>query len=104
MQKIQNVFMDKCKFVISKAEHSFSSVFSSPLYFFMKRTKSASELDGSEVNGAANQEEKIQFAIPPLLVCPELGDLSKKNWTYLTNEVNNLYFYTMTGLKCAVSL
>uniref|UniRef100_A0A4W6E4D5 Microtubule crosslinking factor 2 n=1 Tax=Lates calcarifer TaxID=8187 RepID=A0A4W6E4D5_LATCA len=50
------------------------------------RTKSASELDGSEVNGAANQEEKIQFAIPPLLVCPELGDLSKKNWTYLTNE------------------
>ncbi|GLD45498.1 protein SOGA1-like protein [Lates japonicus] len=50
------------------------------------RTKSTSELDGSEVNGAANQEEKIQFAIPPLLVCPELDDLSKKNWTYLTNE------------------
>ncbi|XP_071331388.1 microtubule cross-linking factor 2 isoform X2 [Trachinotus anak] len=50
------------------------------------RTKSTSELDGPEVNGAANQEEKIQFSIPPLLICPELGDLTRKNWTYLTNE------------------
>ncbi|TMS15767.1 Protein SOGA1 [Larimichthys crocea] len=50
------------------------------------RTKSTPELDGPEVNGTANQEEKIQSAVPPLLICPELGDLSRKNWTYLTNE------------------
>ncbi|KAM9350316.1 microtubule cross-linking factor 2 [Symphorus nematophorus] len=50
------------------------------------RTKSTSDLDGSEVNGTANQEEKIQFAVPSLFTRPELGDLTKKNWTYLTNE------------------
>ncbi|XP_031724646.1 protein SOGA1 isoform X2 [Anarrhichthys ocellatus] len=44
------------------------------------RTKSTSALDGPEVNGGANQEERIQFAVP------ELGDLTRKNWTYLTNE------------------
>ncbi|XP_068589924.1 microtubule cross-linking factor 2 [Cebidichthys violaceus] len=44
------------------------------------RAKSTSELDGPEVNGGANQEERIQFAVP------ELGDLTRKNWTYLTNE------------------
>lgn len=49
------------------------------------RTKSTSELDGSEVNGAANQE-KIQFAVPSPLTHPELSDLTRKNWTYLTNE------------------
>lgn len=53
----------------------------------MKRTKSRSELDGSEVNGTANQEDNIQFAVLPLLIHPEMGDLSRKNWTYLTNEV-----------------
>ncbi|XP_035512358.1 LOW QUALITY PROTEIN: protein SOGA1-like [Morone saxatilis] len=50
------------------------------------RTKSTSELDGPEVNGTANQEEKIQFAVQSLLIRPELGDLTRKNWTYLTNE------------------
>ncbi|KAE8293207.1 Protein SOGA1 SOGA family member 1 [Larimichthys crocea] len=50
------------------------------------RTKSTPELDGPEVNGTANQEEKIQSSVPPLLICPELGDLTRKNWTYLTNE------------------
>ncbi|TKS77260.1 Protein SOGA1 SOGA family member 1 [Collichthys lucidus] len=50
------------------------------------QTKSTPELDGPEVNGTANQEEKIQSAVPPLLICPELGDLTRKNWTYLTNE------------------
>ncbi|XP_074500773.1 microtubule cross-linking factor 2 isoform X1 [Sebastes fasciatus] len=44
------------------------------------RTKSTSDLDGPEVNRTANQEERIQFAVP------ELGDLTRKNWTYLTNE------------------
>lgn len=56
----------------------------------MNRTKSTSELDGPEVNGTANQEEEIQFAVPTLLIRPELGDLTRKNWTYLTNEVNKL--------------
>ncbi|KAM8754948.1 microtubule cross-linking factor 2 isoform 1-T1 [Acanthopagrus schlegelii] len=50
------------------------------------RTKSTSELDGPEVNGAANQEEKTQFAVSPFFIRPELGDLTSKNWTYLTNE------------------
>jgi len=50
----------------------------------MKRTKSTSELDSPEVNGRANQEERIEFAVP------ELRDLTRKNWTYLTNEVNKL--------------
>ncbi|XP_040922066.1 protein SOGA1 isoform X2 [Toxotes jaculatrix] len=54
------------------------------------RTKSTPELDGSDVNGAANQEEKIQFAVPSLLICPELGDLTRKNWTYLTNETQEV--------------
>ncbi|XP_029136425.2 microtubule cross-linking factor 2 [Labrus bergylta] len=49
------------------------------------RTKSTSELDVPEVNGTANQE-KIQFADSPLFIRSELGDLSRKNWTYLTNE------------------
>lgn len=48
------------------------------------RTKSTSDLDGPEVNGTANREEK--FLVPPLLIRPELGDLTRKNWTYLTNE------------------
>ncbi|KAM9855194.1 microtubule cross-linking factor 2 [Aulostomus maculatus] len=50
------------------------------------RSKSTSELDGLEVNGAADQEEKSQFTVSPLLIRPELGDLTRKNWTYLTNE------------------
>ncbi|XP_070695715.1 microtubule cross-linking factor 2 [Pempheris klunzingeri] len=49
------------------------------------RTKSTSELAGPEVNGTANQES-IQFVVPPLLIRPQLGDLTRKNWTYLTNE------------------
>nr|XP_043894913.1 protein SOGA1 isoform X3 [Solea senegalensis] len=48
------------------------------------RTKSTSELDGPEVNGAANEEQKIKYTVPPLLIQAEL--LTGKNWTYLTNE------------------
>ncbi|XP_070766619.1 microtubule cross-linking factor 2 [Enoplosus armatus] len=48
--------------------------------------RSPSELDGPEVNGTANQEEEIQFTVPPLFICPKLGDLTRKNWTYLTSE------------------
>ncbi|XP_062248167.1 protein SOGA1 isoform X3 [Platichthys flesus] len=46
------------------------------------RTKSTSELDRQEVN----REEKTQFNVPHLLIGPELVDLPRKNWTYLTNE------------------
>ncbi|KAM4609873.1 microtubule cross-linking factor 2 [Polymixia lowei] len=53
----------------------------------LARTKSMSELEGSEVNGTANQEGKSPFAVPPpLLIRPEPSDLTRKNWTYLTNE------------------
>ncbi|XP_044066244.1 protein SOGA1 isoform X3 [Siniperca chuatsi] len=51
------------------------------------RTRSTSEMDGPEVNGTAIQEEKIQFTVLPLLIRPELGDLTRKNWTYLTSEI-----------------
>lgn len=62
------------------------------LLFYVRwtRTKSSSELDSPESNGTANHEEKIHFIVPPLLIRPELGGLTKKNWTYLSNEVNNL--------------
>ncbi|XP_053173363.1 protein SOGA1 [Scomber japonicus] len=53
------------------------------------RTKSTSDLDGPEVNGAANRKEK--FSVPPLLSHPELGDLTRKNWTYLTNETPEVW-------------
>lgn len=58
-----------------------------------------SELDDPQVNGAANQEEKHMFAVPPpLLIRSELGDLTRKNWAYLTNDVSAtlsdiLYFF-----------
>lgn len=57
--------------------------------FYMKRTKSTSELDDSEVSKAANPN-KIQCGFWPVLIHPELSDLTRKNWTYLTNEVSNL--------------
>ncbi|XP_029912601.1 protein SOGA1 isoform X2 [Myripristis murdjan] len=53
----------------------------------LPRTKSMSELEDPQVNGAANQEEKHMFAVPPpLLIRSELGDLTRKNWAYLTND------------------
>uniref|UniRef100_A0A8C7DCX3 Microtubule crosslinking factor 2 n=1 Tax=Oncorhynchus kisutch TaxID=8019 RepID=A0A8C7DCX3_ONCKI len=47
-------------------------------------------LPGQEVNGTANEEgEKDQpnTQAPPLLAHTDLGDLTRKNWKYLTNEV-----------------
>ncbi|XP_076027764.1 microtubule cross-linking factor 2-like, partial [Genypterus blacodes] len=41
------------------------------------RTKSVPDLQGLEVNGGAEQEQQIH---------PQLGDRTRKNWTYLTNE------------------
>ncbi|XP_008301700.1 protein SOGA1-like, partial [Stegastes partitus] len=43
-------------------------------------------LEGPEVNGAAHQEEKTQFAVPPLFIRPEQGHITRKNWTDLTDE------------------
>ncbi|CAJ1055504.1 protein SOGA1 isoform X2 [Xyrichtys novacula] len=54
------------------------------------RTKSTSALDEPEVSGTASQEGKIQFATLPLFIRPDLGDLTSKNWTYLTNETPEL--------------
>uniref|UniRef100_A0A3P8V6A2 Microtubule crosslinking factor 2 n=1 Tax=Cynoglossus semilaevis TaxID=244447 RepID=A0A3P8V6A2_CYNSE len=51
------------------------------------RTKSTSELDAPEFNGAVNQEQKIQL---PLLIRPELRDLTGKNWIYLNNETPDI--------------
>ncbi|KAL3974178.1 homeobox protein HoxA/B/C/D4 [Sarotherodon galilaeus] len=52
----------------------------------VKRIKSTLELECSEVNGTANQGEKIQLAAPPLFIPSDLGDNTRKNWTCLTNE------------------
>ncbi|XP_032375842.1 protein SOGA1 isoform X2 [Etheostoma spectabile] len=63
------------------------------------RTKSTSELNGAEVNGTANQEARIQFADA------ELGDLTRKNWTYLTNETPEVgdTCKTWDGPSCSCS-
>ncbi|XP_068603487.1 microtubule cross-linking factor 2 [Brachionichthys hirsutus] len=49
------------------------------------RLKIMSELNGAEVSGIANQEEWFQ-TVPPLSIHPHLGDLTRKSWTYLTDE------------------
>ncbi|KAM7404402.1 hypothetical protein PAMP_011747 [Pampus punctatissimus] len=48
------------------------------------RAKSTSDLVGLEVNGTAKREKR--FSVPPLVSHPELSDITRKNWTYLTNE------------------
>lgn len=50
------------------------------------RIKSTLELECSEVEEPANQEEKIGFAAPSLFIHSELDDTTRKNWTCLTNE------------------
>ncbi|XP_011620117.2 protein SOGA1 isoform X2 [Takifugu rubripes] len=41
-------------------------------------------------NGAGSprtcSRDRTPFALPPLLICPETSHLSKKNWTYLSNQ------------------
>ncbi|KAK0153236.1 Protein SOGA1 [Merluccius polli] len=51
------------------------------------RAKSMSELQNPEINGLASQEERSLFTAPALfLIRSELGDITGKNWSYLTNE------------------
>lgn len=50
------------------------------------RTKSTSDLDSSEVNGAAEHFLKMDS----FLIRPELHDITRKNWTNLTNETPDL--------------
>lgn len=45
------------------------------------RTRSTSDL-----NGAADQTDKNQVDLSSHLIRPELSDVTRKNWTYLTNE------------------
>ncbi|KAI3356741.1 hypothetical protein L3Q82_003416 [Scortum barcoo] len=52
----------------------------------LSRTKSTSVMGGPEVNRTTNLEEKVRFIVPPLWIHPELSGLTKKNWTYLTDE------------------
>lgn len=49
----------------------------------MNRTKSTLDLARS----TSNQGRESQFAIPPSLVSPESGELNRKNWTCLTDDV-----------------
>ncbi|XP_028308495.1 protein SOGA1 isoform X3 [Gouania willdenowi] len=51
------------------------------------RVKSTLELDGSaEVSRAANQEEAAHLVIHPPFNHSDMGDITRKNWTYLTKE------------------
>lgn len=53
---------------------------------------------GQEVNGTTNKEVKNPFTVPThILIRPELGDISRKNWTYLTNEVALMIVYWYLG-------
>lgn len=81
------------------AKHKFSFLISS----LVKRIKSTLELECSEVNGTANQGEKIQLAAPPLFIPPsDLGDNTRKNWTCLTNEVNSLLIQSYGAMELIV--
>ncbi|XP_034027626.1 protein SOGA1 [Thalassophryne amazonica] len=51
------------------------------------RMNSTSELHSPEVNGTDDQFKKFQLAVLPLLIRPQLDDLTRKNWSYLTNEI-----------------
>ncbi|XP_059911934.1 protein SOGA1-like isoform X1 [Gadus macrocephalus] len=51
------------------------------------RAKSMSELQNPEINGLATQEEQSLSKAPPsFLFRSEFGDITGKNWSYLTNE------------------
>lgn len=80
------------------AKHKFSFLISS----LVKRIKSTLELECSEVNGTANQGEKIQLAAPPLFIPSDLGDNTRKNWTCLTNEVNSLFIQSYGAMELIV--
>ena len=62
-------------------------IYSIPTFSF-GRAKSMSELQNPEINGLANQEERSLSTAPPsFLFRSEFGDITGKNWSYLTNEV-----------------
>ncbi|CAL8398178.1 unnamed protein product, partial [Boreogadus saida] len=51
------------------------------------RAKSMSELQNPETNGLATQEERSLSKAPPsFLFRSEFGDITGRNWSYLTNE------------------
>ncbi|XP_037127122.1 protein SOGA1 isoform X1 [Syngnathus acus] len=54
------------------------------------RTKSTLELDDPEFQTTADLRGLIHLAAPPPLICPQLSDSSKKNWTCLTDEIPNV--------------
>ncbi|CAL8363951.1 unnamed protein product [Lota lota] len=74
----------------SKAESSCdeeATVDSAPNGSSPLRAKSMSELQNPEINGLATQEERSLSTAPPsFLFRSEFGDITGKNWSYLTNE------------------
>ncbi|XP_026222692.1 protein SOGA1 isoform X2 [Anabas testudineus] len=82
-QKLREATSQQAKLKSSSGESSADAVMTNGTG--SPRTKSTSELNDTKVNETAEQE-KIQFGVPPLFIHPELGDVTRKNWTYLTNE------------------
>ena len=69
------------------------------------RAKSMSQLQNPGVNGLANQEESSLSEAPPsFLFRSDFGDITGKNWSYLTNEVARLHRYVWGGLTVFRSL
>ncbi|XP_077400743.1 microtubule cross-linking factor 2 isoform X2 [Vanacampus margaritifer] len=50
------------------------------------RTKCPPELDDPEFRTTADLSGLVQLAAPPQVICPQLSDSNKKNWTCLTDE------------------
>ncbi|XP_067383041.1 microtubule cross-linking factor 2 isoform X2 [Channa argus] len=79
-QRLREATAQHAKSKLSGGESSVESVIANGTG--SPRTKSTSELDCQEFN----RKEEIQPAVPPFMIPQELGQLSRKNWTYLTNE------------------
>ncbi|XP_017266812.1 protein SOGA1 isoform X2 [Kryptolebias marmoratus] len=52
----------------------------------LPRIKSTLELEGPDCNQTDSQEEKAQFDASLFCTHTELGHMTRKNWTYLSNE------------------
>ncbi|XP_061688447.1 protein SOGA1 [Syngnathoides biaculeatus] len=54
------------------------------------RTKSTAALDCLDFRTTVDLRGFVHLVTPPPLICPQLNNFNKKNWTYLTNETPNV--------------
>lgn len=48
----------------------------------------------SPIFNRKSNQKKTPIAFPPLPICPETSNDSKKNWTYLTNQVRYYFIHS----------